>query len=305
MNTDGLRYRDRVELSLLLAMLVTAPLDVGASQPSLDGRVLYARYCADCHGTTGRGDGVDTPLFDPAPSNLRAGVLSRYSTVDLARRVRTGKPLALALNLEALRQHAADVEALVAHLKRLSLIDWRNVEPGWNLYVDRCETCHGSSGKPTSRAQGPRVPRDLSDPAMRASMEPDALLDAVRHGRKGMPALTPRVSIEDGRQILAFFELLSPGFRIYSSVCASCHADDGRGVHSLGEVLGEELALPAVIFDQQFFAQRSAEQLRLAVSHMLTDHRPQMPHFRYVLTQPQLEAIIEYLKKDSAGTNAR
>lgn len=284
---------------VVVAFIAGAPgrMTAARDQPPIDGHVLYLQYCASCHGRSGRGDGADAVFFEPRPSNLKAGILKRHSTTDLARRVRTGAPLTLALDLDALRQHATEVEAIVSYLRKLPSINWEDIEPGWGLYVDRCESCHGVSGKPPAGVRGGNRPRDLGDAAFQKSLNEDALVDAVRHGRKGMPGLTPRISIEQGRQIAAFVRLFSPGFETYSRLCANCHADDGRGVHSLGDVIGEEIPLPAVIFNKQYFASRSPEQLHHSVWHMLTTHKPQMPHFRYVLTQPQLEAIISHLKE--------
>src|SRR5579864_5292123 len=31
---------------------------------------VYNEYCANCHGDTGKGDGSDAMMYDPAPSNL-------------------------------------------------------------------------------------------------------------------------------------------------------------------------------------------------------------------------------------------
>ena len=33
-------------------------------------RAIYVEKCANCHGETGRGDGHDAALYDPAPSNF-------------------------------------------------------------------------------------------------------------------------------------------------------------------------------------------------------------------------------------------
>jgi mono/diheme cytochrome c family protein len=40
------------------------------SQPQADGRELYVRYCASCHGTGGRGDGPASKAFRRRPSDL-------------------------------------------------------------------------------------------------------------------------------------------------------------------------------------------------------------------------------------------
>jgi len=35
-----------------------------------DGREMYAKYCASCHGVTGKGDGPTAPAFKRPPTNL-------------------------------------------------------------------------------------------------------------------------------------------------------------------------------------------------------------------------------------------
>lgn len=287
-------------VALQFLLMTAAPALAGEVASGESGAVLYARYCASCHGTTGRGDGEDAPFFQPRPSDLRGGILEKYPTDELARRVRTGTPLTIGVDVAALRRQANQVEDLVAHMKRLPATDWRSVNEGWDLYADRCQKCHGPTGEAETLPRGVKAPRTLSSSDFQKAIGQDELIEAVRHGRQGMPGLTPRVTIEEGRRIAAFVRILSPGFTLYTRYCANCHADDGRGVHSLGEVLGEELALPAVVFDQSFFATHSREELRKAVWHMLSTHQPQMPHFRYLLTQAQLESIVAYLKRTEA-----
>jgi mono/diheme cytochrome c family protein len=47
------------------------------SQAPVDGRALYVRYCASCHGTGGRGDGPASKAFRRRPSDLTR-VRERY-----------------------------------------------------------------------------------------------------------------------------------------------------------------------------------------------------------------------------------
>jgi mono/diheme cytochrome c family protein len=260
----------------------------------VDGKVLYLRRCAPCHGQNGSGDGPDAPYFIAPPRNLREGFLSKYSTDDLVRRIRDGRSLQLGLDLKALQERARDVEDIVAHLKRLPTIDWRRVEAGWETYVDRCEACHGPYGHPTPQLPaGVTRPRDLSAPEFQSSLNDRDLLVAVRHGRQHMPALVPRLPPSDGPLLVAFVRLLSPGFELYSRNCAACHGDDGRGVGSFVE----SLQVPTVVFDRAYFHQRDPEEIRHAVWHMVGEHKPVMPHFRWNLSEAETRAIVEYLKK--------
>jgi len=267
-----------------------------ASAAGVDGRRMYQQYCFSCHGPTGKGDGPDATIFAVPPRNLQEGFLAKYSTNDLVRRLRDGRALELGLDLPALRAQATSVEDLVAHLKRLPSIQWDVVAPGWERYIDRCELCHGPTGKPgTILPCGVRCPRDLSDPEFQRSMNDKELTTAVRHGRKHMPALTPRVTTDEAKELAQFVRLLSPGFELYSRYCANCHGDDGRGVRLSGEVM----RLPKVVFDRAFFKAHDSDELRTTVWHMLAEQKPVMPHFRPLLSDAEARAIIEYLKSNN------
>ena len=278
-------------LWLSVIVLVLTATSGHATPP--DGATLYGVHCERCHGVTGRGDGPDAPVFTTPPRNLRDGVLGRYSTEDLARRVRTGAPLELALDLPALKARAGDVEALAAHVRRLPTVEWRRAELGQLVYIDRCELCHGPEGKPDPTA--PRIgrpPRDLSDPSFQRDTTDQQLARAAVHGRRGMPALEPPVLKAEVAPLVAFLRLLSPGFVLYERYCAACHGDDGRGTSDVGS----ELRRPSVVFDAAYFRRRDPEQLRAAIWHMLAEERPAMPHLRARLTDAEARAIIDWLK---------
>lgn len=290
--TGGYGFVVTVALLLLLGAGVNASAATTLAEPN--GERLYLRQCAPCHGKTGAGDGPDAVYYPASPRNLRDGFLKLYSTDALVRRIRDGRSLPLAVDPKALKVRADDVTSVVNHLQRLPTIDWRQVDEGWGLYVDRCESCHGRYGKPgPSLPAGVRPPRDLADPGYQRSLTYADLLAAVRHGRHHMPALVPRVPKNEGPPLAAFVRLLSPGFEIYSRHCSACHGDDGRGVGSLIETL----QVPTVVFDEAYFRSRKPEQLRRAVGHMVDQHTPTMPHFRWDLSDAEARAIVEYMKR--------
>lgn len=275
--------------ALLLALLVPA-----AAPPAPEGRALYMRHCATCHGPAGRGDGPDAELFVTRPRDLGEGVLAAYPTADLVRRVRDGRSLRLALDPQALRRRIGDVERMVAYLQRLPTVDWRRVDVGWVVYAERCATCHGPFGTPVAPPPaGVRAPRALGDPDFQASISDATLAEVVRHGRDGMPALTPRVDEVEAADVAACVRLLSPAFAAYTSTCAVCHGDHGVPNGSFAEALPQ----PTVIFDRAYFARQDPEALRGAIWHMLDQQAPAMPHFAAVLTAAEAEAVVEYLKR--------
>ncbi len=264
------------------------------AEPPPDGQALYVRHCEPCHGVTGRGNGPDASLFLTPPRDLQSGFLDRYPIDDLVRRIRSGVPLQLALDLPALRARATDVEAIAAYLRRLPDLDWRVLEEGEAVYLDRCELCHGRDGKPElTLPEGGRSPRNLGDPELQRTMADAEIANVVRHGRGGMPAATPPIPERELPALIAFVRLLSPGYALYDRYCAACHGDDGRGAGSFAEA--DER--PTVVFDRAYFGRRDPEQVRTAIWHMLDTKRPAMPHFRHVLSEAEVRAIIVYLKR--------
>jgi mono/diheme cytochrome c family protein len=279
---------------VVLALLFGSRSSEAAEGTAPDGALLYQRYCASCHGESGKGNGPDAPFFESRPRDLREGFLDKYPTDDLVKRVLNGRSLQLALDLPALKARATEVETVVAHMKRLPATNWQRTEAGWELYANRCESCHGPYGAPKAEfPPGVRPPRDLAAPAFQKSMSDRALIQAVRHGQHYMPALVPRITESEATELTSFVRLLSPGFEVYTRNCAACHGDDGHGVGSFGEAM----AMPTVVFDRAYFSRRDPEDIRHGVWHMLGEHKPVMPHFRWTLSEAQARAIVDYLKR--------
>ena len=264
-----------VVTALLLSTIPAAAAEHRPLNRATDGARLYRGECAPCHGPTGGGDGPDASSFSPPPTDLRSILRAGHETAALVTRVLDGRRLALTIDRDALRRRADDVEAIVAHLERLSRIDWSVAGRGEEVWIDRCESCHGQFGRalPTSGEE---------------------LRKSIRHGRPGLPAIPPLASEFDERALLAFVGLLAPGFETYERYCAGCHGGDGRGAG--GDVSASGLEPPAVVFDRSYFTTRDAEYVRTKVWHMLAAHQPRMPHFRGRLTEPQARAIVEYLR---------
>jgi mono/diheme cytochrome c family protein len=274
-----------------IGCVVTAVATAAAEAP--DGKRLYAAYCASCHGADARGNGPDADMFSPRPPSLRGEALTRESDDGLVEWIRHGKPLPLVHDPAKLHRRAGDVDVLVAHLQRLPTLRWSEIERGEELYVDKCEICHGPFGRPPAvLPPGVRTPRILSDPAWQRTTSDETLLDRVRHGHRAMPAISDMDVPENRAGLLAFVRLLSPGYERYSRFCAACHGDDGRGP-------GTDWATekrPSVVFDRAYFAKKDPEALRRDVWHMLDAAEPQMPHMSRVLRPSDARAVVGYLR---------
>ena len=61
--------------------------------PALEeGRAIYERHCADCHGPEGRGDGKQAISLSPRPGNLASAQTSATSDQDLLKIIANGRP---------------------------------------------------------------------------------------------------------------------------------------------------------------------------------------------------------------------
>lgn len=260
-----------VVTALLLSTMPAAASEHRALNRATDGRRLYRQECAPCHGRSGEGDGPDASSVAPPPTNVRSTLRAGHDTAALVARVLDGRRLALTIDRAALQRRADDVEAVVAHLERLSRVDWSVADRGEELWIDRCESCHGRFGG----ARG-------------------SFGKSIRHERAGLPAIPPLASASDEKALLAFVGLLGPGFEIYERYCAACHGGDGRGAG--GDVKASGLEPPAVVFDRPYFTTHDGEYVRTKAWHMLSEHQPRMPHFRGRLTEPQARAIVDYLR---------
>lgn len=56
------------------------------------GAVIYARYCEECHGPEGRGDGPKAPFLSPRPGNFVSAATSVKSDEELLQIIENGIP---------------------------------------------------------------------------------------------------------------------------------------------------------------------------------------------------------------------
>ena len=59
-----------IALGGVLVCLAVTPAGAEDKAPPKEGEALYKKYCASCHGDSGKGDGVLSGFMNPHPSNL-------------------------------------------------------------------------------------------------------------------------------------------------------------------------------------------------------------------------------------------
>lgn len=77
----------------LAALVVGSHLAIAADSPKTahaEGKKIFTRYCAGCHGPEGKGDGY--LLLGPEPANLTRQETKTQSDVALLQTIHEGKP---------------------------------------------------------------------------------------------------------------------------------------------------------------------------------------------------------------------
>jgi mono/diheme cytochrome c family protein len=94
---------------------VRAEAESGQARLS-NGKNLYLRNCAGCHGTEGKGDGYK--LLGPDPANLASQPTKQKSDTVLLKTIHEGKPNMPSWKLRLSEQDSRDVLAYVRTLAR-------------------------------------------------------------------------------------------------------------------------------------------------------------------------------------------
>ena len=108
----------RLPIALAVPLLALA---CRGTPPTPAGEALYQRYCASCHGTTGRGDGPVASAFTPPPTDLtrhKASIPDLMQVIDGRYTVRAHGTATMPVWGEVFEQiHLDD-----AHAKRTALL---------------------------------------------------------------------------------------------------------------------------------------------------------------------------------------
>ena len=246
------------------------------------GSVLYAAYCAGCHGDHADGRGAFAATLGIAPPDLRTAAVRATPDRVLVERILDGPALALRAGPRAARE-AIDADAIAAYLPELATGDREPLRAGRVVYEGACAACHGAYGHAEGvLATWLGVP-DLV--AARARYTDPALGRVSQVGVGRMPPLPEKFQPGEVRALVAYVRRLSDGFRLYDTYCAACHGDDGLGVYS-----------PEIIPPAGIAPPLRPPYPRERILHMLRHQQRTMPHLRAAVGADRVAAIVAYLR---------
>jgi ubiquinol-cytochrome c reductase cytochrome c subunit len=154
------------------------PPGAKAVQGATDGRTLYARDCAWCHGADGSGTKWGPSLAGSGAAGadfyLSTG---RMPLRDPDAKVRSSKPAYSQSEIRAITEYAASLGSgpAIPELGRSS-----GVGRGAILYEDNCAACHSSAGVGAALTSGVEAPSLLEDTKVQ-------IAEAIRIGPGTMP----------------------------------------------------------------------------------------------------------------------
>lgn len=185
-----------------------------------DGKVLFSKNCASCHGMDGTVSDYGKKL-EPFPArNLRAA--APYVSDDEFRRIVTHGTHKTKMKAMKYVLDPLEIEAIVDYVKTFTYQP--NLANGQKRFKEVCASCHGSDG----RAQTGVGAKNL----IYSKLVLKDKVHTIRYGRPGtlMKAKRHQLSNTDIADIANYVDSLKRagnakiGGKLYANSCKSCHA---------------------------------------------------------------------------------
>lgn len=182
-----------------------------------NGRRIYKKDCAECHGKTGHADTDAAKVLRPRPRKFADPVeMARVDDGRMYAAIKLGRPgtsmggwgglLNPAEIIDVMRYVRTLTEPLPAVVTKKDL----DVMVGERIYKENCTGCHGIKGDANTalgRALIPR-PRNFTNPKEMANLDRKKMIEAVTHGKPGT-AMAPWNGIlnpEDIRRVTLYIQ---------------------------------------------------------------------------------------------------
>jgi high-affinity iron transporter len=156
-----------------------------------EGKAIYDRYCASCHGALGLGDGPGAKGMKPPPPAIGTREAMHSVSPALMYRIVSVGVAGTPMVAWADRLSADERWNAVAYINSLRASP-QQVAEGEGLYAQRCVTCHGATGADDGPAASmlSKLPPELGSFAWQVERSDADIVAAIRSGATGtaMPA---------------------------------------------------------------------------------------------------------------------
>ena len=235
-------------LMALSLSAASAQIDSGSEDQQNTGKLAYDKYCSQCHGDTGAGDGYAAPFLRPKPRDFTSGKYKIRSTPngmlptdgDIRRLIRVGVPytampafpdlsedqmIGLVYYLKSFSEDFTDPEAHAEPLAQPQAPPYsaEALDSAFLVYQEvGCARCHGDEGRGDG-SSAPTLVDDWGDPIRAADLtQPwtfrggatrEDIYRSISTGLNG----TPMAGFDDGLtpeqrwQIVDFIHSISEG----------------------------------------------------------------------------------------------
>lgn len=303
---------------LLIAGLLFETTAADAANAA-NGQVLYARYCALCHGPNGLAATDVGRILQPRPRRFADPVeMARVTDDQMYQAIKNGVPGSSMAAWQGVLSEP-QIGDVMDYLRSFSLPegpkmseDEISLAVGKRAYDADCAFCHGTSGDAdtdAARVLKPR-PRRFSDPIEMARVDDGRLYAAIKIGVSGTSMaswgdrLSPVEIIDVMRYIRTLEQPLPEGMqradidlivgeRIYDDYCVACHGSKGDANTPLGKALSPP---PRDFTQRQAMAQLPDSQLKNSIIHGIPGTA--MAPWGGVLNPEDVRRVLRYIRKN-------
>ena len=210
-----------------------------------EGKAIYERACASCHGSLGRGDGPAARGMSPPPPAIGTREAMHDVSPALMYRIVSVGVAGTPMIGWADRLSADERWNTVAYINSMRASP-QQVAEGEGLYTQRCIQCHGATGSDdgTAVASLSKLPPELGGFAWQAERSDADIARAIRAGAPGT-AMPPSRDLTDSEltTMVAFVRTLTSKQPSAQATAAGTRNKDGVAAsRELMTLLDEALA---------------------------------------------------------------
>jgi high-affinity iron transporter len=209
-----------------------------------EGKAIYERVCASCHGMAGGGDGPASRGMNPPPPAIGTREAMHDVSPALMYRIVSVGIAGTPMMGWADRLSADERWNTVAYINSMRASP-QQVAEGEGLYTQRCIQCHGATGSDDGIAASTlsKLPPELGGFAWQAERSDAEIASAIRAGTPGT-AMPPSRDLTDAEltTMVAFVRTLTSNQQSAQSVAGARKKDGVTASREVMALLDEALA---------------------------------------------------------------